>query len=174
VDEISRLALAAAGGDRVALYGFVRATQTELWRWCAYLVGPGDADDVTQEVYIRAFRALPRYRGDSSARTWLLAIARRTAVDHVRRQRRLRQPTHAAMRPVPGPEGELTVAGAVSALEPERRAAFVLTQILGLSYAEAARVCRCPVGTIRSRVARARHDLITALAEDDESDNSSD
>jgi RNA polymerase sigma-70 factor (ECF subfamily) len=51
----------------------------------------------------------------------------------------------------------------VAALEPERREAFVLTQVVGLSYAEAAEVCACPVGTIRSRVARARADLVAAL-----------
>ncbi len=60
------------------------------------------------------------------------------------------------------------MAAAVSALEPERRAAFVLTQILGLSYDEAAQVFGCPIGTIRSRIARARQDLIAALAADDQ------
>jgi RNA polymerase sigma-70 factor (ECF subfamily) len=148
----------------MAQHRFVRATQADVWRWCAYLAGPGDADDLTQEVYVRAFRALPGYRADSSARTWLLAIARRTAADHIRRQRRHRRRSESALRPVPGPEGQVTVAAAVSDLEPARRAAFVLTQILGLSYAEAAEVLGCPIGTIRSRVARARHDLITALA----------
>jgi RNA polymerase sigma-70 factor (ECF subfamily) len=164
VDEISRLALAAAGGDRLAQHGFVRATQTDLWRWCSYLVGPADADDLTQDVYVRAFRALPGYRADASARTWLLAIARRTAADHIRRQRRLRRPNRSDVGPVPSPEGQVTVAAAVSDLHPARRAAFVLTQLLGLSYAEAAEVLGCPIGTIRSRVARARHDLIGALA----------
>jgi len=164
VDEISRLAIAAGGGDRVAQYGFVRATQAEVWRWCAYLVGPGDADDLTQDVYMRALRGLPRYRADASARTWLLAIARRAAADHIRRQRLLRRAAASAPRPVPSPEGQVTIAAAVAGLESERRAAFVLTQILGLSYAEAAEVCRCPVGTIRSRVARARHDLMATVA----------
>ena len=105
IDEITRLALAAGGGDRVALYAFVRATQAELWRWCAYLVGPDDADDVTQEVYIRAFRALPRYRADASARTWLLAIARRTAADHIRRQRLQRRPASLPGARSPAPKG---------------------------------------------------------------------
>jgi RNA polymerase sigma-70 factor, ECF subfamily len=53
----------------------------------------------------------------------------------------------------------------IAALDPERRTAFVLTQVLDLSYAEAAQVCDCPVGTIRSRVARAREDLIAAMQE---------
>jgi RNA polymerase sigma-70 factor (ECF subfamily) len=173
VDELSRLARAAAGGDRTAQYGFVRATQTELWRWCAYLVGPDDADDLTQEVYLRAFRALPGYRGEASVRTWLFGIARRTAADHIRRQRRRRRPASSVTRPVPSPEGQVTIAAAVAELEPARRAAFVLTQILGLSYAEAAHVVRCPVGTVRSRVARARQELIFALAASDEQQDGS-
>jgi RNA polymerase sigma-70 factor (ECF subfamily) len=173
VDELSRLARAAAGGDRAAQYGLVRATQTELWRWCAYLVGPDDADDLTQEVYIRAFRALPSYRAEASVRTWLLSIARRAAADHIRQRRRRRRPAPSATRPVPSPEGQVTIAAAVAELEPARRAAFVLTQILGLSYAEAADVVRCPVGTVRSRVARARQELILALAGSDEQQDGS-
>src|ERR1700692_1639960 len=97
----------------MAEHGVVRAAQTNLWRWCAYLVGPDDADDLTQEVYVRAFRALPGYRADASARSWLLAIARRTAADHIRRQRRHRRAVRNVTYPVPGPEGHVTVAAAV-------------------------------------------------------------
>jgi RNA polymerase sigma-70 factor (ECF subfamily) len=67
------------------------------------------------------------------------------------------------------PRGDLAesvaVRHAVDALDPDRREAFVLTQVIGLSYEEAAAVCRCPIGTIRSRVARARADLVDALAD---------
>ncbi len=61
----------------------------------------------------------------------------------------------------------LTVADLLARLDPDRREAFVLTQLLGLPYAEAAEVAGCPVGTIRSRVARARADLVDALGEDE-------
>jgi RNA polymerase sigma-70 factor (ECF subfamily) len=64
---------------------------------------------------------------------------------------------------VPSRTGEVELDEAVSALEPDRRTAFVLTQVAGLSYAEAAEVCGVPIGTIRSRVARARADLLDAL-----------
>jgi RNA polymerase sigma-70 factor (ECF subfamily) len=64
---------------------------------------------------------------------------------------------------VDDPAGSVAMRALVAALERERREAFVLTQVLGLSYAEAADVCACPVGTIRSRVARARADLVDAL-----------
>ncbi len=89
---MTRLALDAGDGDRQALAAFVRASQGEVWRLCAHLVDRGSADDLTQEVYLRAVPALARFRGDSSARTWLLTIARRTCADAVRRairQRRL-------------------------------------------------------------------------------------
>jgi RNA polymerase sigma-70 factor (ECF subfamily) len=168
VDEITRLALDAAGGDRIALNGFVRATQAEVWRLCAHLGDPSSADDLTQDTYIRAFRALPAFRGDSSARTWLLAIARRTVADAIRtasRRRRLLGRLEPS-RPVPDHGGAITTRALIARLDTDQRAAFVLTQLLGLSYAAAAEVCDCPVGTIRSRVARARGALIGSLVED--------
>ena len=91
VDETTGWALAAAKGDQVALQHLIRATQADVWRFCAHLGDPGDADDLTQEVYLRAIRALPRFRGDASIRTWLLAIARRSVADHIRAQQRRRR-----------------------------------------------------------------------------------
>ncbi|SCG61877.1 sigma-70 family RNA polymerase sigma factor [Micromonospora humi] len=162
-------ALAARHGDPAAQAAFVRATQAEVWRFTAALVGPDSADDLTQETYLRALRALPGFEGRSSARTWLLGIARRTCADHLRtvvRRRRLdeRLAAQAATdRPHPDPAGQLGAADLVRRLPAERRSAFVLTQLLGLSYAEAADVEGVPVGTIRSRVARARDELVDAV-----------
>jgi RNA polymerase sigma-70 factor, ECF subfamily len=168
VDEATRLALAAARGDRIALHGLIRATQVDVWRFCAHLGDRSAADDLTQETYIRMLRALPGFRGDASARTWLLAIARRTVADSIRTAHRRRGLRDRISRPDPeDPESDLAegvaVRAAVDDLDTDRRAAFVLTQLLGLAYAEAAEVCEVPVGTIRSRVARARDDLIAAL-----------
>ncbi len=165
-DELTHLLLAARDGDRLALGAFIRSTQAEVWRMARHLVGPEDADDVTQDVFVRAWRALPDYRGDAGARTWLLAIARRACADAVRartRRRRLRarldaQPTRC------GPDGSAADLHAlISQLPTDRREAFVLTQIVGCSYAEAAVVMGVPVGTIRSRVARAREALVEAV-----------
>jgi hypothetical protein len=75
------------------------------------------------------------------------------------------QSTAGLGQPLPEPGSQATVDLLLAALDPDRRAAFVLTQLLGCSYAEAAQVCECPVGTIRSRVARARDDLDAMLAE---------
>ncbi|MEV5768873.1 sigma-70 family RNA polymerase sigma factor [Micromonospora sp. NPDC052213] len=164
-------ALAARDGDPVAQAAFVRLTQAEVWRFAAALVDPDSADDLTQETYLRAFRGLPAFEGRSSARTWLLGIARRACADHLRtvvRRRRLDERLAAdagASRSHPDPAGQLGAADLVRRLSAERRGAFVLTQLLGLSYAEAAAVEGVPVGTIRSRVARARNDLVEAVGD---------
>jgi RNA polymerase sigma-70 factor (ECF subfamily) len=163
LDAVTAAALRARAGDEDSAARFVRATQAEVWRLCAHLGTPGSADDLTQETYARAFGALHRFAGRSSARTWLLSIARRVCADAVRAAVRDRA------RPMPRPEPERDHADRVvlhdllGALSAPRRTAFVLTQILGLSYQEAAEVCGCPVGTIRSRVARARADLLDGL-----------
>jgi RNA polymerase sigma-70 factor (ECF subfamily) len=170
VDELTQMALAAATGDRVAVTAFVRRTQPEVWRVCARLGSREEADDLTQEVYLRALPALARFRADASARTWLLQIARHVCADNVRRATRRRALLDRLVQRgdrddvVPARTGEVELEEAVTALEPDRRAAFVLTQVAGLSYAEAAEVCEVPIGTIRSRVARARADLLDALA----------
>jgi RNA polymerase sigma-70 factor (ECF subfamily) len=169
VDDLTALLADARQGDRVALTAFVRATQSELWRLARHLVGPEDADEVTQDTYVRAWKALPAFRGDASARTWLLAIARRACADAVRHHTRRRR-LHARIvaEPVVVASGDAAAGGAdlfelVDGLPAERREAFVLTQVLGCSYDEAARIAGVPVGTIRSRVARARESLIDAV-----------
>jgi RNA polymerase sigma-70 factor, ECF subfamily len=167
LDEETALLLDARDGDRVALGAFVKRTEAEVWRACARLVDRQSADDLVQEVYVRVMRSLPGFEGRSRARTWLFTIVRRTCADalrhRTRRHRLLDRITGAGPpRPGPDPSGESALLGLVDALAPERREAFVLTQLAGLSYEEAAAACGCPVGTIRSRVARARADLVVS------------
>lgn len=170
IDATTMLALRARAGDPAAQAAFVRATQGEVWRFTAALIDPGSADDLTQDTLLRAFKALPAFEARSSARTWLLGIARRTCADHLRavvRRRRLDQRLAAQAHTEiahPDPAHRLGAADLLARLGDERRSAFVLTQMIGLSYAEAAAVEEVPVGTIRSRVARAREDLVTALS----------
>jgi RNA polymerase sigma-70 factor (ECF subfamily) len=173
VHELEQTAADAAGGDPLAAAALVRATQSDVWRLCAALGDAGSADDLTQETYLRAFGALHRFEGRSTLRTWLLAIARRVCADAVRsrRRRRLTLVRDAAdLETLATPEDDVAqsagVADLLARLDPDRREAFVLTQLLGLSYAEAAEVAGCPIGTIRSRVARARDDLVRALADE--------
>ncbi|GAA2623568.1 MULTISPECIES: sigma-70 family RNA polymerase sigma factor [Streptomyces] len=173
---VTRLALDARDGDPVKTDRFVRALHRDVWRYVAYLSADTQAaDDLTQDVFLRALASLHRFEGRSSARTWLLSIARRTVVDSLR---------HAAARPrlsdrcdwqtaaeqtqpydVPGFEDGIALAELLAVIPSERREALVLTQLLGLSYAEAATAVGCPIGTVRSRVARARTSLIELLSD---------
>lgn len=174
-DRVTSLALEAGRGDRRALEEFIGLTQRDVWRTVAFLADPGTADDLTQETYLRVIGALPRFAGRSSARTWLLSIARRVVVDQIRRNQA--RPRSAAGVDVaelldsrPGAarfEDVIEIRMLLDGLDADRRDALILTQVLGLSYAEAAEVCGCPVGTIRSRVARAREDLIGAARAED-------
>jgi RNA polymerase sigma-70 factor, ECF subfamily len=170
MDELTRLLLAAADGDREALARFVRETQADVWRFTAHLVDPEAADDLTQEVYLRALGSVPRFRGDASARTWLLAVARRVAADEIRRRQRRRRLPEPVIEPLADVSGEVDTHALLAELDPDRRAAFVLTQLLGWTYAEAAAACEVPIGTIRSRVARAREQLWSALHGDGPAD----
>ncbi|MFD3438873.1 sigma-70 family RNA polymerase sigma factor [Streptomyces sp. NPDC058685] len=176
--DVTRLALSARDGDPARVDRFVRALHRDVWRYVAYLsADPQAADDLTQDVFLRALGSLHRFEGRSSARTWLLSIARRTVVDSLR---------HAAARPKlsdrtdwqtaaeqaqprhsPGFEDGIALAELLATISAERREAFILTQLLGLPYAEAAAALNCPVGTVRSRVARARASLIELLGEPD-------
>ncbi|MFJ4777896.1 sigma-70 family RNA polymerase sigma factor [Streptomyces sp. NPDC088762] len=176
--EVTQLALEARDGDPVKADRFVRALHRDVWRYVAYLSADTQAaDDLTQDVFLRALAALPRFEGRSSARTWLLSIARRTVVDSIRRasaRPRLSdqqdwQTAAEQAQPygLPGFEDGIALAELMAAIPTERREAFVLTQLLGLGYAEAATAIGCPVGTVRSRVARARLNLIALLTDTD-------
>jgi RNA polymerase sigma-70 factor (ECF subfamily) len=173
MDELTRLARAAGRGDEPALALLIQRTQPEVWRLCAHLVDPVAADDLTQETYLRAIGALKGFRGDAPVRTWLLTIARRACATEIgarlrdrelaARQAAMLQAFTTGQAPEAGSQAVVTLL--MARLEPDRRAAFVLTQLIGCSYAEAAAICGCPAGTIRSRVARAREDLITMTAD---------
>ncbi|WP_245830468.1 RNA polymerase sigma factor SigC [Mycobacterium numidiamassiliense] len=174
-EAVTELALAAARGNQRALEAFIKATQQDVWRFVTYLSDAGSADDLTQETFLRAIGAIQRFSGRSSARTWLLAIARRVVADHVRHiQSRPRtapgaNPEHVRTsdRHARGFEDLVEVTTMIANLTTEQREALLLTQLLGLPYADAAAVCGCPVGTIRSRVARARDALLADAERDD-------
>ncbi|MFJ4833795.1 sigma factor [Streptomyces sp. NPDC088747] len=160
-------ALAARGGDPEAADHFVRALHGDVLRYVAHLSGdPQSAHDLTQDTFARALGSLHRFEGRSSARTWLLSIARRAVADSLRR---------AAVRPriadavdwrtagertqpcgLPGFDDGVALLDLLERLSDERREAFLLTQVVGLPYEEAAGFLGCPVGTVRSRVSRAR------------------
>ena len=165
-DPLRDLLDKAVEGDDRALGELVRRTQADMWQFCTAMGSPGEEEDLVQETYLRAMKSISSFRGEAQVRSWLFAIARNVCADHVRRKVRDRNLIdRIALRGIesstPAPElrNEL-----LDHLNKERREAFALTQILDLSYEEAARILGCPVGTIRSRVSRARADLASALS----------
>ncbi|WP_086562888.1 sigma-70 family RNA polymerase sigma factor [Streptomyces africanus] len=173
-DSVTAWALAARSGDPDAVDLFVRALHRDVRRYVTFLgADPQSADDLTQETFLRALGSLHRFEGRSSARTWLLSIARRAVIDSIRyRSTRPRLADtddwqsaveRAQPRGLPGFDDRIALAELLDKLPDDRREAFVLTQLVGLPYAEAAGVSGCPVGTVRSRVARARTALIECL-----------
>ncbi|MFN8019160.1 MAG: sigma-70 family RNA polymerase sigma factor [Acidimicrobiales bacterium] len=172
--DLTAVLLRAREGVRAAETAFIRRTMPDVWRYCAHLIGEGHADDATQATYLRALRSMRTFRGESSAKTWLLGVARNTCLDELRsRGRRQRIVEKVEAQPHDAVQHDRDVvdrshlASSVRLLDLDRREAFVLTQVLGYSYEEAASVLRCPVGTIRSRVARARQDLASTVGADE-------
>ncbi|MFD8522617.1 sigma-70 family RNA polymerase sigma factor [Streptomyces capillispiralis] len=175
-DAATAWALAARGGDADAVDHFVRALHRDVIRYVAHLgADPQAVDDLTQDTFLRALGSLHRFEGRSSARTWLLAIARRAVADSHRRTA-VRPRTadvpdwqltveRAQPRGLPGFDDGIALLELLDLLPDERREAFVLTQLLGLPYTEAAALGDCPVGTVRSRVARARTALVALITE---------
>ncbi|RWZ76995.1 sigma-70 family RNA polymerase sigma factor [Streptomyces albidoflavus] len=169
-------ALAAREGDPAAVDRFVRALHRDVRYFVTFLgADPETAEDLAQDTFLRALGSLHSFEGRSSARAWLLSIARRAVIDSYR---------YASVRPrladvedwqrvaertqdpgLLGFEDGVAMEELLNALPVERREAFVLTQLVGMSYAEVALACGCPVGTIRSRVARARAVLMRLLGE---------
>jgi RNA polymerase sigma-70 factor (ECF subfamily) len=173
MDDVTALALAARDGDHLALSSFVRRTWSDVVRLVTAVAGRDLAEDAAQDTYMRAIRALPAYRGEAGARTWLLSIARRAAIDAIRVASRRRRLTRLLVDRGETTTIEVSLGDSalteqvLTRLEPDRRTAFVLTQLLGFDYVGAAAICGCPVGTIRSRVARARDQLIRELGPTD-------
>ena len=171
--RLTLLALSARSGTPAEIDAFTRACYADVLRFTGYLTDAQSAEDLTQETFLRALRSLPRFAGRSSARTWLLSIARRVVVD--RHRAASRRPVVAGTddwertiersRPAvsAGPEDYTVLKSMLEELPAERREALLLTQVAGLSYAEAAEALGCPIGTVRSRVARARSQLAGSL-----------
>jgi len=174
----------AQRGEKRAFELLVMKYQRKLGRLVSRMVrDPGEAEDVTQEAFIKAYRALPNFRGESAFYTWLYRIAINTAKNYLVALGR-RAPTTTefdnedaesfddaeALRDTATPENLLmgrevaaTVNRAVEALPEDLRTAITLREIEGLSYEEIAGVMNCPIGTVRSRIFRAREAIAVEL-----------
>lgn len=167
MDTWTRLALAARDErSEAATSAFVRATQSDVWRLCAHLGDLDRADDLAQETYLRALKSLRGYRGDAPAKAWLFTIVRRVVADDIAKRQRQRREPVVVSETTPDHQGWIAVEHLLNTLDEDRRTAFVLTQLLGYSYADAAEICEVPIGTIRSRVARAREGLIGLVSDE--------
>ena len=147
-----------------------------------YLRDPEDVQDVTQEAFIKAFRALPRFRGDSAFYTWLYRIAINTAKNHLVARSRRPPGTDVdvedaefmdgtdALKDAESPESALArdelkaaIDSAIQDLPDDLRSAVTLREFDGLSYEQIAEIMDCPVGTVRSRIFRAREAIDRAI-----------
>ncbi len=170
----------AQAGDLSAFESLVREYQADVWRFAYHLTRDRtSADDVTQEAFLRVFRAIGTFRGDAKFTSWLLRIVRNCAMDTYRRaardavleERSATESREAAGIRQPGPPGSgsiedrLRIAAAIRGLPHDLREAFVVIEVLGFSYEETSVILSVKIGTLKSRMHRARAALMRALSE---------
>ncbi|WP_395160100.1 sigma-70 family RNA polymerase sigma factor [Ilumatobacter sp.] len=158
MNDITRVLFAAQDGDPTAFERFVQLTIDDVTRFCHYLGDRDHVEDLVQDTYLRALRGLHTFRGDNTAKSWLLTIARRSCADSINSQQRARR-TELTRRHHTNHTTLVDTELLLDELPDDQRYAFVLTQLLGYRYGEAAAISDCAVGTIRSRVSRARAHL---------------
>jgi RNA polymerase sigma-70 factor, ECF subfamily len=174
----------AQRGDKRAFELLVEKYQRKLGRLLSrFIRDPSEVEDVTQEAFIKAYRALPAFRGDSAFYTWLYRIGINTAKNYLMAMGR-RAPTSTEveaeeaegfeegeqLRDINTPESVLlsneiaqTVNSTIMQLPEELRTAIQLREIEGMSYEDIAKVMDCPIGTVRSRIFRAREAIAQQL-----------
>jgi RNA polymerase sigma-70 factor, ECF subfamily len=166
--EDSILVRAAQNGDVDAFEELVRRYQTSIYRVALRMLGSrADAQDAVQETFVRAWRALPRFRHDSAISTWLYRIVTRRALDRIASRRSTGTLDEVEVEAGPDPaqaaehqERLRAVTGAIANLPPDQRAALVLREFEGLSYQEVAQVLGASVPAIKTRIHRARMTII--------------
>jgi RNA polymerase sigma-70 factor, ECF subfamily len=170
-DPDPRTVQRARHGDLLAFEDLVREFQADAFRFAWHLTRDRQmAEDVTQEAFLRAFRFLGGFRGDRKFGSWLFSIVRNCAMDALRSSRRSDAPWEDQMASgsVADPTARAELEAALRSVSAEHREAFLLVEVFGLSYQEAADVLGVRVGTIKSRMHRARRAMMDALAVEEE------
>jgi RNA polymerase sigma-70 factor, ECF subfamily len=183
--DINALVQRARSGDDAAFEALVRHYQPRIYDYVARMVrDPVEAEDVAQEAFVRAYLALPTFRGDASFQTWLYRIASNLAIDASRHRKRRQWQTTSLDEPIDthgsdsqlvrDPADEITrptdetveagvvqeqVWSAISELSDKLRPVVILHDLQGLSYDEIAATLGCPLGTVKSRLFNARCQL---------------
>jgi RNA polymerase sigma-70 factor (ECF subfamily) len=161
----------ARKGDLRAFESLVRDYQADVWRFAYHLTrNRATAEDVTQEAFLKAYRGLGSYKGQAKFTSWLLRIVRNCAVDTYRKTRK-ETPTEThhersdRSSPSPATEERIRINEAIRRLPLPLREPFVTIEVLGYSYQETAVILGLRVGTVKSRMHRARTALIESLAD---------
>ena len=172
VDELARR---AAGGDEDAFAQLVGLHEKKVYGLALRMCGnPENAADAAQEAFLAAWKGLPRFRGEAGFSTWLYRLTSNAAIDHLRRVKRQRGevsldgggPGLDAVDNAPSPQAQAeetelreAVAEGLSMLSEDHRQALLLRELRGLSYEEIASELRVDLGTVKSRISRARGSL---------------
>jgi RNA polymerase sigma-70 factor, ECF subfamily len=174
-DSDTRLVERSLTGDLRSFELLVERYRDVVYRVVARVTGDDDADDVTQDVFLRAYHRLDRFRAEGPFRAWLLQIAHNAALTHAGRRRfgavplevlEDEPPVEARGTPadeVESRERRRRLDTKVKGLSPQHRAVLVLRDIEGFSYEEIAQVTEAPVGSVKARLHRARGELIEVL-----------
>jgi RNA polymerase sigma-70 factor, ECF subfamily len=174
-DSDTNLVERSQAGDLRSFEQLVERYRDVVFRVVARVTGDDEADDVTQDVFLRAYHRLDRFRGEGPFRAWLLQIAHNAALSHAGRRRVGAVPLEVLEDDPPiggrktladeveGRERRRRLDTKVKGLSPHHRAVLVLRDIEGFSYDEIAQVTDTPVGSVKARLHRARGELIDVL-----------
>jgi RNA polymerase sigma-70 factor (ECF subfamily) len=173
MDDLTRDLVLAQDGDLEAFSRVARVAQPDIRRFCSWFNATTvDIEDLIQETLLRMYRHLDSFRVESRAMSWILSIARRVCLDHARQSARRQRLSIALERNLASvrPHTDsptIHLDELIHGLPEQLRDSFVLVRIFGFSYADVADILGCPLGTVQSRVARARSTLALLLADTD-------
>ena len=169
--EAAEVVEACQKGDPAAQHRLYEATNQNVYRLMVRMVGMQDATDVTQQVYLQAFRKIGQFAGQSQIGTWIYRVAVNEALQHLRKSKRSQmqgleqEPTDRSPDSHENVDDKELLEQALARLEPDLRSTFLLREIEGLSYGDIASAQEIPEGTVGSRLNRARRELQQHLVE---------